>query len=180
MLLFSCVGAAEAPTLTRVPHIAAPAQLPFQLPPPTDSVFTASATLAATDVSLDVNLVAAGDAGLVGVRANPNKGLGGENAMPGLWLHFDTAGAWALWTSIAGTTVISSGTLPVVPRAGEWHTIRLVIAAGNTASGFIDGQQAFAGVAVGARVPATGFPGLGVGSWGQHGLFDNFVLKAST
>ena len=139
------------------------------------TVFTATANLTDTDVTVDINLPKAGDAALLGARATPNKSLPAQNSMPGVWWQVDTTGAWVLRSAVAGAQ-LAAGTLAVAPAPGTWHTYRLLVS-GNAATGFVDGVAAFTAVSVRGTPPA-GFPGLGTGSWGQAVLFDRFALKA--
>jgi len=57
------------------------------------SVFQASIDYTDSDASIDVNLPLSTDAGMLGARANPNRGmvLSGQLSMPGLWWYCESA-----------------------------------------------------------------------------------------
>ena len=152
------------------------------------SIFQA-VELVDSDVSIDVNMPAAGDTALLGARADPNcvpacgryNALDGQNALPGVWWAVSASSAsWHVFNAVINATttrgVLATGTFPAAPAPGTWHTLRLVIA-GGTASGYLDGAAAFTSVGIQGHVADTGFVGVGTGAWGQHVLFDNFTLK---
>ena len=140
-----------------------------------------------TDITISVNMPAAGDSALIGARANPNccsRVITGEDMMPGVWWQVEAESpSFYVYNAIQNVTktnlALLSGTLPAAPAAGTWHTLRLVVT-GTSAAGFYDGTQVFSALNVRGRTPPNGFAGIGTSNWGQYVLFDNVTIVAST
>jgi len=133
-------------------------------------------------VTLDVRLNNEGESFMFAVRANlanttDHDALDLEYVFPGLWLSFDTSGAFTLSTQANQGKTIVNGKLPQAPVLGSWHTYMLSVN-GNQLSASMDGTAIFATVNVASYGPA-GWVGYGALEWGHHPDFDNFVVEAT-
>lgn len=129
------------------------------------------------DASFDVRLDAPGDVIAIGVRT---QGAGGEiDFMPGAWFSVNTAGQWNLTASIGNMTVTNAeeatGQLPAPPSLGSWHRLRAV-AVGRTATFYYDGAPILANYTLPAKVPASGFVGMGT-NYGCFVWMDNPAIS---
>jgi len=101
--------------------------------------------------------------------------------MPGAWLALSGAGGFTVYNAIANVSsrvgVLAEGAAPRL-APGAWHAVRLAVARGAL-SGWLDGAPLFSGLAIGGRVPPTGFVGFGTLDWGQYVSFANFSVTGA-
>ena len=133
------------------------------------------------NVTMDVRLNAAEESFMFAARANLGNATGyaqlqAEYIWAGLWLTFDTTGAWMLQDHANHAKVLQQGKLPAAPAVGEWHTYSLV-ARGSQLAGYQDGKEVFSAVDVSAQY-GKGWVGYGALKWGHKPDFDNFIVQA--
>ena len=133
------------------------------------------------NVTMDVRLNAVEESFMFAARANLGNSTGHdalelEYTWPGLWLTFDTTGAWMLQDHANHAKVLQQGKLPAAPAVGEWHTYSLV-ARGSQLAGYQDGKEVFSAVDVSAQY-GKGWVGYGALEWGHHPDFDNVFVTA--
>ena len=133
------------------------------------------------NATMDVRLNAAGESFMFAVRANLGNTSGynqllAEYVWAGLWLSFDTSGAYTLQDHANHAKAITQGKLPVAPAVGEWHRYTLAVK-GNALSAYQDGRTVVSDVDVSAYWP-EGWVGYGALEWGHHPDFDTFSVEA--
>ena len=159
------------------------------------SLFAADMAVQDVNVSVAFLLPQAGDAVLLGARANPNccgRVITGEDLMPGAWLALcGGAGQWGVYNAIANVSAACGGTVGaggVLARGamqalqpGTWHRVALTVA-GSQAAATLDGGGGglFQGLDIGPAtgVPLNGFAAIGTGDWGQYVQFSSFEYSA--
>ena len=134
-------------------------------------------------VTLDVRLNGASDSFMLAVRANlrnatDHAALELEYVWPGLWLAWDTAGHWRLTDQANHGAVLASGSLPVVPSAGSWHTFALS-ACGDGLSASMDGVSFLRSLNVSLQF-GSGWLGYGCTGWGQQPDFDDILVEPTS
>jgi len=130
-------------------------------------------------VSVDVRLNGASDSFMLAVRANfqnttNHDALDLEYVVPGVWLEFDTSGAYSLVSQANQGKSFKTGTLPAAPTRGTWHTFTLS-AKDKLLSATMDSKEIFSNVDVSAY-GASGWVGYGTKQWGHQPDFDNYMV----